>query len=161
MPTKRDSLSTVSFALTDVVVLNAEYLQISMGRAREGRVCPSRYNLIDPQRSCAKIKETVERLSLLSWRGREDLNLRGAFYTPYSLSRGAPSASWVLPQVDGDFSVGGESGIRTHGCSHIAGFQDRCLQPLGHLSVSWARPSLKRRTYLTIGKAGLSIRIDS
>ena len=34
-----------------------------------------------------------------SWRGREDLNLRGAFYTPYSLSRGAPSASWVLPQV--------------------------------------------------------------
>ena len=29
---------------------------------------------------------------------------------------------------------GGESGIRTHGCFHIAGFQDRCLQPLGHLS---------------------------
>ena len=23
----------------------------------------------------------------LFWRGREDLNLRGAFYTPYSLSR--------------------------------------------------------------------------
>ena len=69
-----------------------------------------------------------------SWRGREDLNLRGAFYTPYSLSRGAPSASWVLPQVDGNFFIGGESGIRTHGCFHIAGFQDRCLQPLGHLS---------------------------
>ena len=30
---------------------------------------------------------------------------------------------------------GGESGIRTHGCFHIAGFQDRCFQPLSHLSV--------------------------
>ena len=33
---------------------------------------------------------------------------------------------------------GGESGIRTHGCFHIAGFQDRFLRPLGHLSVSAA-----------------------
>ena len=73
--------------------------------------------------------------SCFSWRGREDLNLRDAFYTSYSLSRGAPSASWVLPQVDGVFSIGGESGIRTHGCFHIAGFQDRCFQPLSHLSV--------------------------
>ena len=31
---------------------------------------------------------------------------------------------------------GGESGIRTHGCSRIAGFQDRFLKPLGHLSQS-------------------------
>ena len=31
--------------------------------------------------------------------------------------------------------TGGESGIRTHGCFHIAGFQDRCFQPLSHLSV--------------------------
>ena len=31
---------------------------------------------------------------------------------------------------------GGESGIRTHGCLHIAGFQDRFLKPLGHLSQS-------------------------
>ena len=43
--------------------------------------------------------------SCYSWRGREDLNLRGAFYTPYSLSRGAPSASWVLPQVDGKIQL--------------------------------------------------------
>ena len=34
--------------------------------------------------------------SLLFWRRRRDLNPRGAFYTPYSLSRGAPSATWVL-----------------------------------------------------------------
>ena len=40
----------------------------------------------------------------LIWRGREDLNLRGAFYTPYSLSRGAPSATWVLPQMSNFFS---------------------------------------------------------
>ena len=30
---------------------------------------------------------------------------------------------------------GGESGIRTHGRFHVAGFQDRFLQPLGHLSI--------------------------
>ena len=29
---------------------------------------------------------------------------------------------------------GGESGIRTHGTLPHAGFQDRYLQPLGHLS---------------------------
>ena len=39
----------------------------------------------------------------------------------------------VIPSVLVFF--GGESGSRTHGCFHIAGFQDRCLQPLGHLSV--------------------------
>ena len=34
------------------------------------------------------------------------------------------------------FMRGGESGIRTHGTgSPHAGFQDRYLQPLGHLSV--------------------------
>ena len=42
---------------------------------------------------------------LFFWRGREDLNLRDAFYTSYSLSRGAPSASWVLPQVDGKIQL--------------------------------------------------------
>ena len=30
---------------------------------------------------------------------------------------------------------GGESGIRTHGGFTLAGFQDRFLKPLGHLSV--------------------------
>ena len=34
------------------------------------------------------------------------------------------------------FSPGGESGIRTHGTLPHAGFQDRCLQPLGHLSIN-------------------------
>ncbi len=44
---------------------------------------------------------------------------------------------------------GGESGIRTHGCSRIAGFQDRFLKPLGHLSqsVSGAVSMLPRHAY--------------
>ncbi len=33
------------------------------------------------------------------------------------------------------YEYGGESGIRTHEGLHPAGFQDRCLQPLGHLSA--------------------------
>ena len=41
------------------------------------------------------------------------------FLDDYSLSRGAPSASWVLPQVELWYHIreriGGESGIRTHG----------------------------------------------
>ena len=88
----------------------------------------------------SKSDKFLLKLVAFCWRGREDLNLRGAFYTPYSLSRGAPSASWVLPQVEEKYEIGGESGIRTHGWLPIAGFQDRCLQPLGHLSVS-AKPT--------------------
>ncbi len=36
--------------------------------------------------------------------------------------------------------TGGRGGIRTHGCLHIAGFQDRCIRPLCH-------PSGKGRLY--------------
>ena len=80
------------------------------------------------------------------WRGRRDLNPRDGF-PPYSLSRGAPSATWVLPQV-GD-KAGGESGIRTHGCFHIAGFQDRCFRPLSHLSVCKSKPLPEADTILS------------
>ena len=65
------------------------------------------------------------------------MNPRDGF-PPYSLSRGAPSATWVLLHAESNNPIekcGGESGIRTHGCFHIAGFQDRFLQPLGHLST--------------------------
>ena len=34
------------------------------------------------------------------------------------------------------FQSGGRGGIRTHGCFHIGGFQDRCLHPLGNPSMS-------------------------
>lgn len=36
------------------------------------------------------------------------------------------------------FQSGGRGGIRTHGCFHIGGFQDRCLHPLGNPSF-WFR----------------------
>ncbi len=41
------------------------------------------------------------------------------------------SDSCVFVKVSGN---GGEGGIRTHGGSRLAGFQDRCFQPLSHLS---------------------------
>ena len=48
---------------------------------------------------------------------------------------------------------GGESGIRTHGCLRIAGFQDRFLKPLGHLSQSvlGAGPILPRLSQFVNG----------
>ena len=59
-----------------------------------------------PHRShCVPMNMNPYGFKVFTWRGREDLNLRGAFYTPYSLSRGAPSASWVLPQVDGKIQL--------------------------------------------------------
>ena len=96
-----------------------------------------------------KVKEKAwnHRGSRLSrWRRRRDLNPRDGF-PPYSLSRGAPSATWVLLRAESNIDLeqkcGGESGIRTHGCLRIAGFQDRFLQPLGHLSTSDLRSSAK------------------
>ena len=61
------------------------------------------------------------------------------FLDDYSLSRGAPSASWVLPQVESEHMrermaerVGFEP--TAHRC--VTGFQDQLLKPLGHLSES-------------------------
>ena len=48
-------------------------------------------------------------------------------YHVYSLSRGAPSASWVLLQIRYVIKFGGESGIRTHGTLLYDGFQDRSV----------------------------------
>ena len=43
------------------------------------------------------------------------------------------------------YEIGGESGIRTHGDLRLAGFQDRFLKPLGHLSIGGgSSPTLKR-----------------
>ena len=66
------------------------------------------------------MKKTLEPLRFqgLCWRGRRDLNPRTVL-PAYSLSRGAPSATWVLPRVENiemmKLLSGGESGIRTHG----------------------------------------------
>ena len=49
--------------------------------------------------------------------------------TAYSLSRGAPSATWVLLQMPKWYFhlVSGESGIRTHAPLRTNGFQDRLV----------------------------------
>ena len=62
--------------------------------------------------------------------------------TTYSLSRGAPSATWVLLQMPDQkisfFFCNGEGGIRTHAPFRTNGFQDRLVMttsiPL-HISV--------------------------
>ena len=88
------------FQCQKVCIFNSELFQAKKAE-KQKKKCPIRTNK-----------------ALCLWRGRRDLNPRAAF-TAYSLSRGAPSASWVLPQVENikimEFTYGGESGIRTHG----------------------------------------------
>ncbi len=72
------------------------------------------------------------------WRRRRDLNPRCGF-PHYSLSRGAPSATWVLLHTDcGPFLK--EKWRREWDSNprllRVTGFQDRLLKPLGHLSTS-------------------------
>ena len=69
------------------------------------------------------------------WRRSRDLN-PGCDYSHYSLSRGAPSATWVLPHTY--LFSGGESGIRTHGTLLCHWFS----RP----APSTARPSLHNGT---------------
>ena len=52
---------------------------------------------------------------------------------PCSPRSHSTSGLCVFVKVSGN---GGEGGIRTHGGSRLAGFQDRCFQPLSHLSNS-------------------------
>ncbi len=77
-----------------------------------------------------------------SKRRRRDLNPRSVL-PAYSLSRGAPSASWVLLQVSfirlQDIPASGEDGIRTHAPLRTNGFQDRLVMttsiPLQRLNI--------------------------
>ena len=96
-----------------------------------------------------------------SWRGREDLNLRGAFYTPYSLSRGAPSASWVLPHGRTLYSIRSLKKWRREWDSNPRMLSHRRFsRPV----LSTAQPSLrvstvatlKRRIYVTTSPRTLS-----
>ena len=94
--------------------------------------------------------------SCFSWRGREDLNLRDAFYTSYSLSRGAPSASWVLPQVDGKIQLAERVGFEptdafTSPVFKTGAFNRSAISP-DHEFAS----SLKRRYYTTTSSIVLS-----
>ena len=55
------------------------------------------------------------------------------------------------------FQSGGRDGIRTHGCFHIGGFQDRCLSPLGYPSFGigyWVTPR-RNRTSFPAGLTGV------
>ena len=78
------------------------------------------------------------------------MNLRGAFYTPYSLSRGAPSATWVLPQMSKFFSR----------CSIWRREWDSNPRMLSHRRfsrpvLSTTQPSLRARKSMTDSNAGL------
>ena len=44
------------------------------------------------------------------------------------------TATWVLLQMQRKTKNGGDGRIRTHGVFRLNGFQDRLLQPLGHIS---------------------------
>ena len=88
------------------------------------------------------------------WRGREDLNLRGAFYTPYSLSRGAPSASWVLPQVDGKIQLAERVGFEptdafTSPVFKTGAFNHSAISPCVQKHIQ-----LRRRTHFTTLRPG-------
>ena len=82
-------------------------------------------------------------ISVLIWRRRRDLNPRCGF-PHYSLSRGAPSATWVLLQgrlCSDDTALPENELAEREGFEPpvpfgITGFQDQRLQPLGHLSSS-------------------------
>ena len=58
-----------------------------------------------------------------------------AGYPAYSLSRGAPSATWVLLHLADVYKIMAErEGFEPPVPFSITGFQDQRHQPLGHLS---------------------------
>ena len=86
------------------------------------------------------------RLQGFTWRGRRDLNPRAGFIQPTPLAGEPLRPLGYFRRSMVFYEIGGESGIRTHGCFHIAGFQDRCFQPLSHLSMLVrSRLTLKRK----------------
>ena len=71
-----------------------------------------------------------------------------AFMDVYRVNHGCRLKSYfILNQCLSD-DIGGRGGIRTHEWLPIAGFQDRCLQPLGHSSIE--KPRYRRRIYARI-----------
>ena len=62
----------------------------------------SKTELFKYKNYCKKVKVLYLRTNkALSLARKEGFEPSRRFYPAYSLSRGAPSASWVLPQVDG------------------------------------------------------------
>ena len=70
--------------------------------------------------------------------------------TTYSLSRGAPSATWVLLQMLADHCFQYKNvlyraekvGFEPTAPYGVTGFQDRLLKPLGHLSITVPKHSI-------------------
>ena len=77
------------------------------------------------------------------------MNPRAGFIQPTPLAGEPLRPLGYFRVLDSVLKFGGESGIRTHGHLRAAGFQDRFLQPLGHLST-WKAPSLEHESYHTI-----------
>ena len=83
-----------------------------------------------------------ERLIFGTWRGRRDLNPRAGFIQPTPLAGEPLRPLGYFRRSMVFYEIGGESGIRTHGDLRLAGFQDRFLKPLGHLSIGVEVPRL-------------------
>ena len=81
------------------------------------------------------------------------MNLRGAFYTPYSLSRGAPSASWVLPQVDGKIQLAERVGFEPTDAFTSPVFKTGAFDHSAISPCAQKHDRLKRRTYSTTLRA--------
>ena len=109
-----------------------------------------------PQQNKRKSKGKRNVFSCFFWRGREDLNLRDAFYTSYSLSRGAPSASWVLPQVDGKCSWRREWDSNPRMLSHRRFSRPVPSTARPSLRIMSSRLTLKRKSNVTTPRHHLS-----
>jgi hypothetical protein len=71
----------------------------------------------------------------LIWRRRRDLNPRAGHPT-YALSRGAPSATWVLLRIIVyTIYLAEREGFEPPAPFGVTGFQDQLHKPLGHLSL--------------------------
>ena len=113
-------------------------------------------NITETRRYKRKSKGKRNVFPCFSWRGREDLNLRDAFYTSYSLSRGAPSASWVLPQVDGKIQLAERVGFEPTDAFTSPVFKTGAFNRSAISPDHEFKSSPKRRYNITTSGRGLS-----
>ena len=103
---------------------------------------------IEPVSSAWKADVIAVRPYPRHWRTLQDIpRLRSGIVTVF---HGNP----FLAALVMDF--GGESGIRTHGTSPYDGFRNRCLRPLGHLSMVWTGSCFPSAVFLPVGSVAAS-----
>ena len=77
--------------------------------------------------------------------GEEGIRTLARFLHAYSLSRGAPSASWVLLRIvtiwNAEEKLAERVGFEPTAHCWVTGFQDQLLKPLGHLSSCYPHGS--------------------